>query len=409
MMRLLHPSNALNLARIVFFLVNINITLVSSLSSPHAPHAHPGISRIGVLTSGGDCPGLNACIRAIAKSAQSRDIEVWGFPRGLPGLLHESPQAFKLDESFSSTDMLRKGGSRLGGFVSSDFSAFVKLSLEQKAAQISSSLESLGIDGIIATGGDSSLDRIGNLLQHTGEDVHIPFVGIPKSIDNDIPESVYALGFQTAVSTAADAIASVRDTAESHRRIIVVECMGREAGFLTLHAGLAGGADTILVPEFPIDKHDLLEHVQHVYTEHQCAVIAVSESISLPQTNRMATYRTADGKSRLGGSAEAIARFLAESLNVDARHVVLGHVQRGGPPNAFDQVMGTTLGAKAVSVLCDGMSEVFVTRNGNGNGNGGVDVISLDKVRDVPSQSIQPDSPEIQAAQSMGIYCGSIQ
>ena len=362
------------------------------------------ISRIGILTSGGDCPGLNACIRAISKAAKKRDVEVWGFPKGLPGLLHETPEAFKLDDSFFSTDMLRKGGSRLGGFVSSDFYAFDKLSLKDKANKISSSLESLGIDGIIATGGDSSLDRIGTLLQHTEDDVDIRFVGIPKSIDNDIPESICSLGFRSAVSTAADAIANVRDTAETHRRIIVVEMMGREAGFLTLHAGLAGGADTILLPEFSIDNDALLEHVKNVYEEHNCAIVAVSESICLPQApGRKSTYTTADGRSRLGGSAEAIARFLAESLDLDARHIVLGHMQRGGAPNAYDKVMGCSLGAKAVDVLCNGMSEVFVAQNGNK-----IDVIPLEKVRNVRPQSVQPNCPEIQAAQLMGIYCGSV-
>jgi len=340
---------------------------------------------------------------AIAKSARSKNVEVWGFPRGLPGLLHDPPNAFKFDETYRSTDMLKKGGSRLGGFVSSDFKEFDKLSLKDKAEKMSKSLESLGIDGIIATGGDSSLDRIGTLLQNAGDDVKIRFVGIPKSIDNDIPESVYSLGFQTAVASAAEGISSIRDTAESHRRIIVVECMGRESGFLTLHAGLAGGADTILVPEIPIDKEALLQHVKNVYEENQYSVIAVSESISLPQTNKMSRYTTADGQSRLGGSAEAIARFLAESLDVDARHVVLGHVQRGGTPNAYDQVMATTLGAKAVDVLCDGMSEVFVTRNGHE-----IEVLPLAKVRGVPPQSLRTDCPEIAAAQSMGIYCGTI-
>jgi 6-phosphofructokinase len=375
------------------------------------------ISRIGVLTSGGDCPSINACIRAIYKTAKIKGIEVWGFPRGLPGLLKmdgSPPDAFKLDETFQSASMLNKGGSRLGGFVAKDFLGTDSLTLEEKSIRISLSLQELGIDGIIATGGDTSFDRIANLLQHnnagSGSGVvdtppKFSFVGIPKTIDNDIPETIYPLGFQSAVSTAAKAIASVRDTAESHRRIIVVECMGRDAGFLTLHAGLGGGADTILLPEFPIDKSSLLEHVKKIYSENQCSVIAVSESIRLPQTGTTSRYKTADGRQRLGGSAEAIARFLAESLKVDARHIVLGHTQRGGSPNSFDKVLATTLGAYAVNVLCDGQSEVFVTRNGNK-----VNVVPLDKVRDTASssKSIDPDYPELQAALAMGIYCGSI-
>lgn len=360
-----------------------------------------GISRIAVLTSGGDCPGINSCIRGIVKTSAMRDIEVWGLPRGLPGLLYDTPHAFKLDETYSSTDMLKKGGSRLGGFVSSDFKEFDSMILDQKASKLSNALENLGIDGIIATGGDTSLNLIGTLLKHTGR--KIPFVGIPKTIDNDIPEVIYSIGFQTAVSTASIALANIRDTAESHRRIIVVECMGRKSGYLTLHAGLAGGADTILVPEFSIDEKMLLNHVSTIYKKNHCAVIAVSESITLPQLNLVSTYTTADGSSRLGGSAKELATFLSQSLSVDARHVVLGHIQRGGSANAFDQVLSTMLGAKAVTVLCDGGTNVFVTQNGNQ-----IDTISIDKVRDVPSKSLRSDSPEVLAALSIGVYIGEV-
>ncbi len=357
------------------------------------------ISKIAIMTSGGDCPSLNAAIRAIFKTAKQKGIKVVGLPTALPGLMKDVPEAFELDETFASTAMLTKGGSRLGGFVSSDYIVADKLPMDEKVSKISAGLESLGIDGIISTGGDSSFALLGELLRHAGG--KIPFVGIPKTIDNDIPETIYSLGFDSAVSVAANAIASVRDTAESHRRIIVVECMGRESGFLTLHAGLAGGADTILVPEFPIDKSALLEHVSQIYEENKCAVVAVSESFSLPQTGETSTYFTADGRTRLGGSAEGVARFLSESLEVDARHLVLGHLQRGGSPSSFDQVLATTLGSHAVNALCSGMSEVFVSWDGNGVIN-----VPLDDIRGLSSKSIQPDYPEFLAAQSMGIYCG---
>ena len=388
----------------------LKFTKVNSFSSPQPVGAsgdlrNNGISRIGILTSGGDCPSLNACIRSIVKTAKANDVEVWGLPIGFPGLMKSPQEAFKLDETYESTTMLMKGGSRLGGFVAADYVPFFdKVSLKEKASRISSSLDTLGIDGIIATGGDSSFDRIAQLLQHTGDDVNIPFVGIPKSIDNDIPETIYSLGFQSAVSVAADSIRNVRDTAESHRRVIVVECMGRDAGFLTLHAGLAGGADTILLPEFPIDKDALLAHVGNVYAQNKCSVIAVSESISLPQTGKTATYTTADGRSRLGGSGEVIARFISESLNLDARHVVLGHVQRGGSPNAFDQIMATTLGAHAVNAICCGESEIFVTING-----ASVENVPLEKVRKVAPKALSAEYPQLKAAQYMGIYCGSVQ
>jgi len=358
------------------------------------------VKRIGVLTSGGDCPSLNACIRGILKTAETKDVEVFGFPRGFPGLIEDPPVIFKLDASYASTAMLTKGGSRLGGSVGSDYKLIDSLSLDEKASRISAALSELDIDGIIATGGDTSMDLIAQMLQYATGD--IPFIGIPKSIDNDIPSTIYSLGFQSAVTTAAHSIAAVRDTAESHRRVIVVECMGRNAGFLTLHSGIAGGADTILLPEFPVDNKQLLKHVEKVYKKNQCAVVVVSESISLPQSGETSKYTTADGTKRFGGSAEAVARFLSKSLGLDARHVILGHTQRGGSPNAFDQVMATTLGAHAVNAICEGQSEVMMNWNGIK-----VEAVPLDELRSVPSKSLSSDYPELIAAQSMGIYCGS--
>ena len=360
------------------------------------------------MTSGGDCPSLNACIRAIYNTATNKGVEVYALPIGLPGLMKENnsndnvknTNTFQLDESYGSTMMLSKGGSRLGGFVSSDYKFIDTLSMEEKVDRISSSLDALGIDGIIATGGDTSFDKLSQLLSYAGG--KIPFVGIPKTIDNDIPSTIFSLGFDSAVSVAANAIADIRDTAESHRRIIVVECMGRKAGFLTLHAGLAGGADAILLPEFPIeDKDEFVNHVKEIYEKNQCAVIAVSESISLPQTGESATYFTADGRSRFGGSAEAVARFLSETIEVDARHLVLGHLQRGGSPTTFDKVLATNLGSHAVNSICEGLSEVFVTWNGYD-----IENVSLDKVRGVASKTVTNDYPELITAKAMGIYCG---
>lgn len=379
----------------------------SSSTSPSQGTRKNDIKRIAVMTSGGDCPSLNACIRAIYNTATNKGVEVYGLPIGLPGLVKEnnnddieSIDAFQLDESYGSTMMLSKGGSRLGGFVSSDYKFIDSLSMEEKVDRISSSLDTLGIDGIIATGGDTSFDKLSQLLSYAGG--KIPFVGIPKTIDNDIPSTIFSLGFDSAVSVAANAIADIRDTAESHRRIIVVECMGREAGFLTLHAGLAGGADAILLPEFPIeDKDGFVNHVKEIYEKNQCAVIAVSESISLPQTGESATYSTADGRSRFGGSAEAVARFLSETIEVDARHLVLGHLQRGGSPTTFDKVLATNLGSHAVNSICEGLSEVFVTWNGYE-----IENVSLDKVRGVPSKTVTSDYPELITAKAMGIYCG---
>jgi 6-phosphofructokinase 1 len=381
---------------------SISVVALSSSNYPHISSPNK-ISSIGILTSGGDCPSLNACIRAIYKTAQAQNIQVVGLPIGFPGLIQNPPITLNFDESFASTDMLTKGGSRLGGSVGSDYKMIDSLSLDEKALRISQALEDLNIDGIIATGGDTSMNLIAQMLQGSQKGNDIPFVGIPKSIDNDIPQTIYSLGFQSAVSVAAKAISSVRDTAESHRRIMVVECMGRDAGFLTLHSGLAGGADAILLPEFPMDNDSLLKHVQNVYSKNKCAVVAVSEAIRLPQSGETSTYITADGKTRLGGSAEAVARFLSESLALDARHVVLGHTQRGGSPIAFDQVMATTLGVHAVNAMCNGQSKVMVTWTGKA-----VECIPLDQLGTLSSKCVTVDYPELIAARCMGIYCGTL-
>mmetsp|Transcript_19533 Transcript_19533/g.29580 ORF Transcript_19533/g.29580 Transcript_19533/m.29580 type:complete len:669 (-) Transcript_19533:77-2083(-) len=377
-------------------------------------------------------------------------------------------KAFKLDDTYTSTDMLTKGGSRLGGYAKGDFALFDTLSLPEKAVRISEALKNLEIDGVIATGGDSSLDRISTLLEHmkyivdaqTGLRIQpLPFVGIPKTIDNDIPSTIYSLGFQSAVTSAASAIVDARTTAESHRRVMVVECMGREAGFLALHAGLAGGADAILLPEFGMDEHVLLSHISKVHREKKCAVICVSEATKLPgkysNYRKVATHRTPDGSTRFGGSGEAIAKFIADSLKLDARHIVLGHLQRGAAPNAFDRTLSTVLGTHAVKVLCEkgdlrqrrekyqrrqlhkqmmyneGRYEyeedvyeeedevngqvldkamrkeedeggVFVTWDGRN-----VQRIPLKDISGVDGKTVTADYPELVAAQALGIYCGN--
>ena len=368
-----------------------------------ASNNKPAISKIAILTSGGDCPSLNACIRAIYKTAKTQGIKtVYGLPTGIPGLIKDD--IFELDDdTFDTTYMLIKGGSKLGGFVSKDFIGFDALSMDEKVSNLVRSVERYGIDGIIATGGDESLDLLSKLLQHANGTIPF-FVGIPKTIDNDIPKTIYSLGFDSAVSVISKALISIRDTAESHRRIMVVECMGRRAGFLALHGGLAGGADTILLPEFSIDSDNLLNHIQRVYDKNKCAVIVVGESTRLPQTGETSSYSTADGGFRFGGSAEAVARFISQSLQIDARHVVLGHVQRGASPSSFDQVLATNLGSHAVQTMCNGISDVFVTWNGSS----GVDIVPLEDVQDVESKSLTKDYSELVTAQSMGIYCGEI-
>ncbi|USO01326.1 MAG: 6-phosphofructokinase [Alphaproteobacteria bacterium] len=354
------------------------------------------IKRIGLITSGGDCPGLNALIRTVVQSAAQKNIDVIGLPHGIPGLIQDHPQALALDASYASAQMIQRGGSRLGGFIRKIYAPLDALTEQEIAERVVSSLKVLGIDGLIATGGDGSFAIISGILQHTD----VPFVGIPKTIDNDVPGTVYALGFQSAVSNAADALMKVADTAETHQRIIVVETMGREAGFLPLHAGLAAGADAILLPEIPYDANDFITHIRTIYAAQKYAVVVVSESAKLP-AGEVSSINTPDGQARFGGSGEKFAHYIHACTGINTRHCVLGHIQRGGAPNAFDSVLAASFGTQAVKSLCVHQKNVFVSWNGYS-----VDVKDFTSITG-QIKRVLPTTLELRAANSLGIYCGT--
>ena len=290
------------------------------------------VKRIGVLTSGGDAPGMNACVRAVVRTALYRGIECYGIGRGWNGLIHGD--IVKLDEK-SVAHIINRGGTILYTARSTEFMT------EEGQRKAVSTCKFLGLDGIVAIGGDGTF-RGAQALSKYG----ISVVGIPGTIDNDISCTNYCIGFDTAANTAIECIDKLRDTMQSHERCSVVEVMGRNAGYLAMYVGLATGATAVLVPEEPIDfDRDVIEKIRQArlngFTHY---MIVVAEG---------------------AGSAAAIAAKIKEEIDLDPRVTVLGHIQRGGTPSARDRVNATKMGYCAVEILRQGKSgRIICTQNG---------------------------------------------
>ena len=290
------------------------------------------VKRIGVLTSGGDAPGMNAWVRAVVRTALYRGIECYGIRRGWNGLIHGD--IVKLDEK-SVAHIINRGGTILYTARSTEFMT------EEGQRKAVSTCKFLGLDGIVAIGGDGTF-RGAQALSKYG----ISVVGIPGTIDNDISCTNYCIGFDTAANTAIECIDKLRDTMQSHERCSVVEVMGRNAGYLAMYVGLATGATAVLVPEEPIDfDRDVIEKIRQArlngFTHY---MIVVAEG---------------------AGSAAAIAAKIKEEIDLDPRVTVLGHIQRGGTPSARDRVNATKMGYCAVEILRQGKSgRIICTQNG---------------------------------------------
>lgn len=285
--------------------------------------------RIGVLTSGGDAPGMNACIRAVVRAGLDRGVEVVGLRRGFAGLL--DGDADVLDRS-GIVNIIHRGGTILGT------SREPRMLTRSGRADAIAELERLEIEGVVMIGGDGTF-RAAAILEDEGGP---PTVGVPATIDNDIVGTDRALGFDTAVNTAVEAIDRVRDTAQSHELLHFVEVMGRKCGAIALASGLAGGAEAILTPELPMDDDAVADEIAAEMLAGKRSVIVV----------------VAEG-ARPDGTADA-ARRIGERLHLDHRVTILGYVQRGGVPSASDRILGAMLGVEAIHALIDGDRGVFV-------------------------------------------------
>jgi 6-phosphofructokinase 1 len=310
--------------------------------------------RIGILTGGGDCPALNAVIRAAVKTSIGFGWEVLGIEQGFDGLVHGNARPLTTG---SVSGILHLGGTILGTTSSANPFTYPTLAEGRNTVErdisdvVVANFRKLGLDALIVIGGDGTLG-IAERFYEKG----IPLVGVPKTIDNDIDGTVITFGFDTAVNTARDALDKLHTTAESHRRVLVVEVMGRNAGWIALHSGIAGGADIILIPEIPYDPAKIVETIMlRERLGKHFSIVVVAEGCS--EQGGQLTYaesKQAGREQRLGGVGERVAATITKLTGKETRVVVLGHLQRGGPPTTFDRVLGTRFGAAAARLIRKG-------------------------------------------------------
>ncbi|MGS2640547.1 6-phosphofructokinase [Streptosporangium sp. LJ11] len=299
--------------------------------------------RIGVLTGGGDCPGLNAVIRAVVrKGAGVHGHEFVGFRDGWRGPLEGDTMPLDIE---AVRGILPRGGTILGS------SRTNPIKIEGGVEKIKENLAKGGVDALIAIGGEDTLGVAKQLF-----DKGVKVVGVPKTIDNDLNATDYTFGFDTAVNIAVEAIDRLHTTAESHHRALICEVMGRHAGWIALHAGMAGGANVILIPEKPFDIDKVCAYVESRFKTRYAPIIVVAEGAH-PVEGQMALQAgelDAFGHVRLGGIGENLAKEIEKRTGKEARTTVLGHIQRGGTPTAFDRVLATRFGLQAIDAVQEG-------------------------------------------------------
>lgn len=317
-------------------------------------------NRIGILTGGGDCPGLNAVIRAVVIAAARRGWTTFGFSGGFEGLLTPT-RARVLDEA-EMESLLYVGGTVLGTSNKGKFSAKVGHGEGRDIdpailAEAKGNFDKLGLRALVVVGGDGSLSIAKQLWE-----VGVPVVGVPKTIDNDIQGTAVTFGFDTAVAFATDALDRLRTTAQSHRRVMVVEMMGRYAGWIALNSGVSGGADVILIPEIPFEYDAICRKIQSLEAQDKHhALVVVAEGARERGGGYVTSSQTpaagvgpsggAFREAQLGGIASVVAAELQKRLNKESRVCVLGHLQRGGVPTTFDRLLCTRFGAGAVRLI----------------------------------------------------------
>ncbi len=311
--------------------------------------------KVGVLTGGGDCPGLNAVIRAVVrKGVNVHGFEFVGYRDGWKGPLEGLTMNLGIKQC---RGILPRGGTILGSSRTNPFK------IEGGVERIKDNLAAEGVDALVAIGGEDTLGVATQLA-----DLGVNVVGVPKTIDNDLSGTDFTFGFDTAVNIATEAIDRLHTTAESHHRVLVVEVMGRHAGWIALHSGIAGGASTVLIPEQPFDIDAVCEHVKKRFETQYAPIIVVSEG-AIPKDGGdmtlVSTELDAFGHVRLGGIGDRLAHEIEQRTGAEARAVVLGHIQRGGTPTAFDRWLATRFGLHAIDAVADGDFGVMVALRGS--------------------------------------------
>jgi 6-phosphofructokinase 1 len=351
------------------------------------------MKRIGILTGGGDCPGLNAVIRAAVRTlVRDYNLEVVGIQLGFEGLLTKSIIPLTLE---SIRGILPKGGTLLRTTNRGNPFEYPASGggTEDRSAEVVKNIRELGIDGIIAIGGDGTLKIAQRLC-----DVGMPMVAVPKTIDNDLAATDYTFGFQTAVAIATDAVDRLHSTAESHDRVMILEVMGRNAGWIALYSGMAGGADIILVPEIEYQPEAIVRTIRERQKEGaRFDIIVVAEGAKRAGGEEAYVDKATR---RLGGIAYQVAADIQQHIELEIRVTVLGHVQRGGSPIAFDRILASRFGKAAADLVAQKQFGQMVAVRGE-------EIVSV-AIRDAVSRpkNVDPAGQVVQAARSLGISFG---
>ena len=356
--------------------------------------------RIGVLTSGGDCPGLNAVIRATVLSAHNLGWEVLGFIDGYEGLL--APVNYKILTPENTQGITATGGTMLGTtnkgrFVAKSGHGEKALIPQPIMEEAKKTLEDLGVRALVCIGGDGSLTTADQLFENG-----VPCVGVPKTIDNDISATAMTFGFDSAVQCVADALDRLHTTAASHKRVMVLEVMGRYAGWIALHGGLSGSAHSILIPEIPFSYERLAAFVdKRMGGGADSTLIVAAEGARAEGADFETLHVDVKGEARLGGIGSRVADEIASRTGRETRHLVLGHLQRGGAPTTLDRILGTRFGVGAVQLIQDGKFGHMVSYLNY--------QIGAVTIKEAVGQlkCVKPDAQMVQTAKAMGVSFGT--
>jgi 6-phosphofructokinase 1 len=362
-------------------------------------HTSTNIMRIGILNSGGDCPGLNAVIYGVVGAANKLGWEVVGFRDGFEGML--PPGDYSVLDPDKISHILKLGGTILGTTNKGHFAAKVgEGNVMQVPTEIieraKTTLKLLEIRALVVVGGDGSLTT-GMQLMKAG----IPVVGVPKTIDNDLAATAMTFGFDSAVSTVVDALDRLHTTADSHKRVMVVEVMGRHAGWIALWGGMAGGANVILIPEIPFTFDSIKKAVEAREAKGlHSTMVVVAEGAKLPDGGLVTREKSASSEHRLGGVGEAVAQRIAEMTGKETRSCTLGHLQRGGSPTSLDRLLGTRFGVKAVKLIKEGKFGHMVSYQAYH-----VDSVPIEEAVEKP-RLVDPEGEVVATARAVGISFG---
>jgi 6-phosphofructokinase 1 len=356
------------------------------------------IKRIGLMTSGGDCAGLNAVIRAVVlRAVESYGWRVIGIRQGTHGLLTSPPDAEELDVDTLPAGLMRMGGTVLGTTNTGDPFAYPMPdgTKKDRSSEVIANYKRLDLDALIGIGGDGSIQILRRLAQQGG----LNLVAIPKTIDNDVAQTEASIGYSTAVDVATEALDRLQPTAASHSRVMILEVMGRDAGHIALAAGISGGADVVLIPEIKWNLAKIQARIEHLKARgRNFALVIVAEAVRT-ESGEAATINTVGGK-RYGGIGHYLGGLIEKATGAETRVTVLGHIQRGGQPGARDRLLASAFGVHAVDLIAQGKFDRMVAWWHR-------EVIDVPLAEAVSAPAtVDPDGPMVRTARGLGICFG---